>query len=58
MRTRLLASVLALAMLFPQSALSWDTRGHMMVAAVAYKKHNRAPYSGKIISSSCCAFSE
>jgi len=42
MRTRLLASVLALAMLFPQSALSWDTRGHMMVAAVAYKKHNRA----------------
>jgi hypothetical protein len=38
MRTRLLAIVLALALLFPQSALSWNKRGHMMVAAVAYKK--------------------
>jgi S1/P1 Nuclease len=42
MRRRLLILVLAVAVLVPHSALTWNGRGHMMVAAVAYQKLNQA----------------
>jgi hypothetical protein len=42
MRRRLLTLVLAVAVLVPHSALSWNGRGHIMVAAVAYQKLNQA----------------
>jgi S1/P1 Nuclease len=34
--------VLAVALLVPQYAFTWNSRGHMMVAAVAYQKLNQA----------------
>jgi hypothetical protein len=42
MRRRLITIVLAVVLLGPQSAFSWNGRGHMMVAAVAYQKLNQA----------------
>jgi hypothetical protein len=42
MRRQLLPIVLTLVLLVPQSALSWNSRGHMMVAAVAYQKLTQA----------------
>src|SRR5262245_29872651 len=42
MRRWLITIVLAVALLVPQYALTWNGRGHMMVAAVAYQKLNQA----------------
>jgi S1/P1 Nuclease len=42
MRRRLFPIVLAMVLLMSQSAFSWNSRGHMMVAAVAYQKLNQA----------------
>src|SRR5215813_10305212 len=42
MRRSLITIVLAVALLVPQYALTWNGRGHMMVAAVAYQKLNQS----------------
>ena len=42
MRRRLMAIVLGVALLAPQYAYTWNGRGHMMVAAVAYQKLNQS----------------
>jgi S1/P1 Nuclease len=42
MRRRLMPIVLVVALLVPQYAFTWNGRGHMMVAAVAYQKLNQA----------------
>jgi hypothetical protein len=42
MRRRLMPIVLAVALLVPQYAFTWNSRGHMMVVAVAYQKLNQA----------------
>jgi S1/P1 Nuclease len=42
MRRWSIVIVLAIALLVPQYALTWNGRGHMMVAAVAYQKLNQA----------------
>src|SRR5262249_26735480 len=42
MRRWLITIVLGVALLVPQYALTWNGRGHMMVAAVAYQKLNQA----------------
>jgi S1/P1 Nuclease len=42
MRSWSMTIVLAIALLVPQYALTWNGRGHMMVAAVAYQKLNQA----------------
>ena len=39
---RLMPIVFGVALLVPQSAFSWNSRGHMMVAAVAYQKLNQS----------------
>src|SRR5262245_51500565 len=41
MRKQFTTIVLALVLVAPQSAFSWNGRGHMMVAAVAYQKLNQ-----------------
>src|SRR5262245_18472479 len=40
MQRRLLIVVLAVALLIPHSALTWNGRGHMTVAAIAYQQLN------------------
>jgi|GEM_PF-3593842 len=42
MRRRWMPIVLTVVLLAPQSAFSWNSRGHMMVAVVAYQKLNQA----------------
>jgi S1/P1 Nuclease len=42
MRRRLMAIVFGVALLAPQYAFTWNGRGHMMVAALAYQKLNQA----------------
>jgi len=42
MQRRLITIVLAVVLFSPKSAFSWNGRGHMMVAAVAYQKLNQS----------------
>jgi len=42
MQRRLITIVLAVVLLAPQSAFSWNSRGHVMVATVAYQKKNES----------------
>ena len=40
MQRRLLIVVLAVALLIPHSALTWNGRGHMTIAAITYQQLN------------------